>query len=304
MPVALIILISLTSCTAGGVVKKMLTDRYGSRGDIRDLYNAACGVIAAVIFLLWGGISSLSPFTILLGIAFAAMIILQQITNMLALDCGPLSYTTVLISLSTMIPAVSGALFWNETISVSQIVGMVLLILCLILSVETGGEQKKKSARWLLFCLISFLSNGMIGVMQKIHQTSPYAGELNGFLTVAFAVMFLYSVIAFGVGCLRRRTPAQKPAEKPAEAPAKKPRWLSTAVIFLIGGACLALNHKLNLYLSGVVDAAILFPVLNGGGLLQTTLIAVIFFRERPSLKRWVGLFIGIAAVVFLCNPF
>ncbi len=31
---------------------------------------------------------------------------------------------------------------------------------------------------------------------------------------------------------------------------------------------------------------------------------AVTFFQERPSVKRWVGLLVGIAAVVFLCNPF
>lgn len=296
MAIPIILCISLVACTMGGVAKKYLTDRYGDRADVRHLYNAACGAISAVIFLLWGGMTSLSWFTVLLGVAFGIVITVQQITNMRALECGPLSYTTVLISLSTLIPAVSGALFWDEAITFSQIVGMVLLVVCLLFSIDGRGEEKKTTVRWLVYCLASFITNGLIGVMQKIHQTSAYAAELNGFLIVAFAVTFLYSAAALGLHRIRRPA-AEKETVRPAPG-------VPAVLMFVLGGVCLAVNHKLNLYLSGVVDSAILFPVLNGGGLVLTTVTALAFFRERLTVKRWVGLAIGIAAVVFLCNPF
>lgn len=296
MPIPLIFMISLTACTLGGAAKKYVTNRYGDREDVRHLYNGACGVVAAIVFLLWGGFASLSGYTLWLGAAFGLIITVQQLTNLKALECGPLSLTTVLISLSTLIPAVSGALFWDEAITLPQIVGMVLLVVCLIFSVEGEGEEKKTTFRWLLYCLLSFISNGMIGVMQKIHQTSAHAAELNEFLIVAFAVTFLYSAAAWVWHRFRR--------QKREAAAAERKLNLPVVLVFIAAGLFLAVNHKLNLYLSGVLDSALLFPLLNGGGLVMTTLVALIFFRERLSVRRWIGLAVGIVAVVFLCDPF
>ena len=53
-----------------------------------------------------------------------------------AFDIGPFSYTMVIASLSTIIPALSGFFFFNETISVVQIIGMILMVICFIFSVD------------------------------------------------------------------------------------------------------------------------------------------------------------------------
>ena len=65
------------------------------------------------------------------------------------------------------------------------------------------------------------------------------------------------------------------------------------------GGISVALNSKWNLYLSGVMDSAVFFPIVNGGMVLSA-LAAVLFFRERPAKLRRLG----IASVIFLCDPF
>ena len=72
----------------------------------------------------------------------------------------------------------------------------------------------------------------------------------------------------------------------------------------IASGACAAVNNKFNLYLSGVMDSAVFFPIVNGGGLVLTTLAAVLLFKEKLSKKQWIGVVLGIASVVFLCNPF
>ena len=69
-------------------------------------------------------------------------------------------------------------------------------------------------------------------------------------------------------------------------------------------GVFSAINNKFNLYLSGVIDSAVFFPIVNGGGLILTTISAFILFKERCTKKQWGGLFFGILSVVFLCNPF
>ena len=47
-----------------------------------------------------------------------------------------------------------------------------------------------------------------------------------------------------------------------------------------------------------------MFPIVNGGGLMLTTLTATLLFKERLSKKQWIGLALGAIAVILLCNPF
>ena len=88
------------------------------------------------------------------------------------------------------------------------------------------------------------------------------------------------------------------------ESKPHNPNRMLFVVVMVLSGICIAVNHKLNLYLSGAMDSAVFFPIVNGGGLVLTTLSAVLFFKERLSKKQWLGIFCGIASVVFLCNPF
>ncbi len=85
----------------------------------------------------------------------------------------------------------------------------------------------------------------------------------------------------------------------------KKPitGWLPI-LLLMVNGVCVAVNHKLNLYLSGIIDSAVFFPVVNGGGLILTTLSAVFLFREKLSRRQWVGLVLGMLATFCLCSPF
>ena len=72
-------------------------------------------------------------------------------------------------------------------------------------------------------------------------------------------------------------------------------------LVIIFRGICTAANHKLNLFLSGVMDSAVFFPLVNGGGLVLVTLSALIIFRERLSVKQWISVALGIASVLCLC---
>jgi drug/metabolite transporter (DMT)-like permease len=71
--------------------------------------------------------------------------------------------------------------------------------------------------------------------------------------------------------------------------------------LMLVSGVCGAVNNKLNLYLSGVIDSVVFFPVVNGGGLVLTTLASLLIFKERLRTKQWIGILFGIASVLCLC---
>ena len=66
-------------------------------------------------------------------------------------------------------------------------------------------------------------------------------------------------------------------------------------------GVMSAINHRLNLYLSGVMPSAVFFPIVNGGGLVLTTLSAVLLFKERLGKRQWLGVALGVLSVLCLC---
>ena len=289
-----LLIISMTSALLGGILKKIYAEKCTVSKVSRHGFNIISATMTAICLILINKGYIASPMTLWLGIIFGIITGLQQIFMLKALETGPWSYTSVITSFSTVIPALSGVIFFGEKIDAIQILGMILMGVCIFLSTDFSDNQKGKSVKWMIYCLITFLATGFIGVMQKIHQSTPYKDELGGFLITAFFVAAIYSL--FGV---------HWNLEKGKKKEGLKSVFTAFAVvIMMLCGICAAINNQLNLFLSGVMDSAIFFPVVNGGGLVLTVVSSVILFKEKLTRKQWVGILTGILSVVFLCNPF
>ena len=300
MSIPLTLILSLAAALGGSIAKKYYTDKEPTGLSEGFVFNAVACLSAAVILLCWGGFGASSVFTIVLGVAFGAVTALQGITSIAALQAGPMSYTSVIISFSTLISSLSGVMFFDESLGWAQIVGMVLMLASFVLAAKSDVDEKKANLKWLFLCLITFVATGGIGVMQKVHQSSEYRDELNAFLIIAFVSS---AVLCAFFAALMKRRESRFADEKREEKNGKRQVWLLLGIM-IASGACVAVNNKFNLYLSGVMDSAVFFPIVNGGGLVLTTLAAVLLFKETLSTKQWIGVVLGIASVVFLCNPF
>lgn len=293
--ITMTLILSLCAALGAAICKKYYATIGSHSAADGFIFNAVGSLVAAAVLLCWGGVGLCSAFTVLLGLAFGAVTALQSITNFSALQCGPMSYTSVIISFSTVISALSGVIFFDESIGWAQILGIVLMLVSFALAAK-GGDGKRANLKWLMLCLIAFATTGGIGVMQKIHQSSEYRGELGGFLVIAF--------VSSAVICALFSVLMMKRSKRPVDANAsKKPLWLVIAVMVACGVG-VAVNNKFNLYLSGVMPSAVFFPIVNGGGLVLSTLAALLIFKERLTHRQWVGVVIGIVSVVFLCDPF
>lgn len=289
------LVLSLLAYTFGTVCKKCYTDRRGAELKSAARFSVWSSLAGAVVLLCFGGLSKPSTFTVLLAVAFGATVAIQGIANIAALGCGPMSFTTVIVSFSTLISAMSGVLFFDEQLTPSQIIGIVLMLASFVLAVKPDRSGKRINLKWILLSLVAFAANGGIGIMQKVHQSSAYKDELSLFLIIAFLVS--------AAVCALCMLPLGKQRKQQVATEAATPRWMIPTVMIL-GGACVALNHRFNLHLSGVMDSAVFFPIANGGGLILTTIAAVVLFRERLAKLQWLGIMLGIASVIFLCNPF
>ena len=293
----LLLSFSLFAVVLGSVIKKYYMKVSTNGLTAVFLYNAITGVVSAIIIFIWGGIEKVSLFTLLLGIVFGLVTTIQTVTLLKAVEIGPMSYTTLINSFSTLIPTLSGALFFNEKIELAHVFGIVLMLISFVLSVDTSKNEDSTSIKWLIYSIIAFICTGSIGVMQKIHQSSEYKGELNAFLVLAFVVSFLLATILTFVFSKKEKNAILQKTDN------GKINWLFLGII-VIAGACVAVNNKLNLFLSGVMDSAVFFPIVSGGGLVLTTIAALIVFKEKLTKKQWLGIVIGVISVILLCNPF
>ncbi len=304
IPPAILLILSLLACLGGNWLKNYYSKRIANPLQGYCLYSGVVSLTAALITLIFFDSFSFSPFTLLLGIVFGAVTVLQSLTHLEALKLGPFSYTSVITSLSSIIPALSGFLFWGEPFAWNHALGLVFMAICFIFSV--AKDSKAFSLKWLLFCSLAALSTGAIGVLQKIHQSSKHSGELMNFLFSAFLIASLFSFIVYAV--LRMKNKNANKKEEPLDGEAlladkkstKKTNLLFFG-LFVASGIFVSLNNIFNLYLSGVMESAVFFPVVNGGGLLLATLVSILFLKERLTKRQWLGFAAGIVAVILLC---
>lgn len=295
---ALLLVITLLSGLGGAIIKKIYS-KYSTnttRGAL--FFNAiVSGVCMIAIFIINGFNTKISTFTIIFGIIFGLVTLLQQITNILALKVGPLSYTQVILSLATIIPTFYGVIVNGDELNAFKIVGIILMVACFILSVNFSSTEKKGNILWLILSLIACICTGIIGILQMEHQNSTHKQELNMFLVIAFLVSTIFSVAIFFIIPNKQKEPLfiEKVKQK------NNLLLYIILILFVFSGIFAGFNNVINLHLSGVMSSVILFPILNGGGLILIVLSSFIFFKEKLNLKQWIGISCGIASVIFLC---
>lgn len=278
-----------------GLIRNALSKNHVKNKSDYQVFNAVSSAISALVLIVIAFITKAalpSVYTLLLGVIFGILTALASIFNMRALEVGPLSYTTLICTSSMIIPALSGLVLFGESVGPLKYAGIALMLISVFLSVfQTDGGERKTSFLWLALSLLAMLFSGLIGVMQKIHQSSPHKDELLSFLIVAFIISAVYSI-----GAALYYDRAKKLRCTLNFTPRGPLVWMA-----LVSGTFIALANQINLYLSGVMDSIVFFPVVNGAGLLLSIIASVVFLHERLTKSRWVGIVIGCAAVALLC---
>ena len=290
----ILLCISILITLLYGLLRNLYSKKY-VRGHA-DLYllNTVSTVFSIVVIMaLSAGISKPSLYTVGLGFLYGIATLGSTILILLALKIGPFSYTSVIVSSSMLIPALSGAIFWNESVSVWQYIGVGLIIVTLILSVDSKKGNKQASVKWLLCCLGAFVFSGAIGILQKAHQNSIHKEEINSFLLIAFLISAVFSTVFY---FMNRKQPEQLEDEGKG-----KNRTIAFGVISVVTGICVAMANMFNMYLSGVIPSMFFFPVVNGANVILSALAGIVICKEKMSIKQWCGLCIGVVAILLLC---
>lgn len=246
-------------------------------------------LIYLVMTILEGG--AVSPITLLCGFLWGSVSVITEITYFLAMQSGPLSYTSFIFSASMIIPTLGSAIIWQETISVLQWVGIVLFLIAFYFICVPGSEKGvviKKS--WIPLCLAAFFSNGPLALFIKAQQNELQGAEASAVMMVAFASAMVVSFAAFVFSAPLMKEKLFTPV---ALAGMKKALWPIAGVALSNG-----VSNGIVTYLSSRVAGAWLYPCVLGGSMIIVTLFSALCLREKVNRWGWLGLGIGLAAMI------
>ena len=253
------------------------------------VFNAASYGFATVVALVALIFSEriLSLPTLICAIMYAIVVVSLQTISITAMKSGAMTTTVICVMYGMIIPSVAGPIFWEERLGALQIVGICLMLGSLWLLNKQSSAGERISGRWMILAAIAFLLSGMAGLMEKIHQSTDGRGERVMFVFVACLFMTALSLV--GTFVSRRAAEGGSLAKK--------------IPLGAISGVVIGLYSTVNLTLSGGLDSMIYYPIANGGALLLTVIISRVVFKERLSLRRAVGVVIGLCGIICLSIP-
>ncbi|MBE6674199.1 MAG: hypothetical protein E7596_03720 [Ruminococcaceae bacterium] len=232
----------------------------------------------------------ISKFSIVLSMFFGISVAITQIMQSKAMGNGPASLVSLIYSCGFLVPIFYGLLFWNESVSVYQWFGILLLVISLYLIV-CKGEKGGKSVAWIPFAVLAMLGSGVNAIFQKTHQYSSFADELDLFLVYSLFFSSLFTGIVSLV--IRKRGKSEPELSK-------KQKAIKKVIVPMCLGICVGLLNFINLNLSGKLPSIILFPVYNVGSMLLSSIISSLIYNEKLTKRQGFGFAIGIAAILIV----
>ena len=278
--------ILLLSIIGGLLIQSVAKKIFNQKSDGRGAYLfTAVSVLAAAAFFVVAGEKPYHfqwawvPYSL----GFAVSYGMASIGTFLAIQYGSMSLTSLATSYSLIIPTLYGLLFLNEQGGFFLYLGLVLLMISLVL-INTKKGDMAISFKWAVFALIAFLGNGICSTVQKMQQIAFDGAAKNEFMIVALLVVaaFLFLISLKG----------ERQSWKPC---------LEKGLLWMV--ICGVTNGAVNLFvmiLSGKMATSVMFPLISAGGILLTTFVGTLAFREKLTLKQYIGVFLGAGAVVFL----
>lgn len=278
--VAFLIFLNLFANTIQSINSK----EYTKRKNTSSIYFALISSIFSLIYFL---IISKFNFifdksTIVYSFFCGIGIIGSVVCCNMATRLGSLALTNLIQTFSLAIPTLFGIFFLKEPMGEFTVVGLILLVICLILT-NIKNEKYSVTGKWLFWMSISFFSNGLFATVQKYHQFKTggqFGNELMIFALSFTVIALLIIVLVFD--------------KKDIKTSLK-------STCFPVGhGVMNGIANMSLLLLAPIASASLVYPLLTSSSLIILSLISIIFYKEKLSKRQIIGIILGIISAVLL----
>ena len=221
--------------------------------------------------------------TIILGIIFIIVFNLMAITT----QKNGLSVAAVASKMSVAIPVVFGIIVYKESTHIFKITGIIIALIAVYMtSMKTDNGISIKKVH-LIYPLLVFLGGGIIDTSLKFMETK-YVAKMD--VPIFSATIFGFAaLIGICIVFYKIRTGTFKITLKN-----------------IIAGICLGIPNYFSIYFliqalrNKNLDSSTVFIINNVAILLVSTIIGILFFKEKLILKNWIGIILAIISIVLV----
>ena len=226
------------------------------------------------------------PYAVVMGVLFIASFLAQG----MAVEKVGITITAIMQRMSLLMTVIFALIYFDESISVSKVIGLICAFLSIILVNYKPSNNKVKTDKpsWINLALLSFVfvGSGVIEIiLQYVELEVAGASADPQFIGVIFCVAFVIGMLGLFVGMV-----------------SGKIKWSSKSVL---AGFALGVPNFLAIYfimrsLGAGFEGSYFFPINNVSIIALATLIAFVFFKEKLSNINIFGVVLAVLAITFI----
>ena len=237
--------------------------------------------LSAAMFLL-GGVYSVSPFTIGLGLVTGFLYIGGMYLGMATIGRRGASIAVSASQLSVLLPVSLSVIIFGDMLKMNQLVGVAVALVALpLLAAKIGtGLRDGLDKETMLLLVAQLLVQGFAQFSSKVLVASGFSGERGAFFVATFTSAVL---VTLPIAWRHRKEIARR----------------DLGFGSVVGACNIGGNLSILLALTALAGAVV-YPLVNSGGLLLVTVLAWIIFKEKINRLNAIGIALTLAAVLLI----
>lgn len=250
-----------------------------------------CIAIGFAVIAFQGNISLIAADAKTIAISFASGIMTAffVISWLISVKQSAYMMLDVFLMLGVIVTIICSFFAFGEPIRISQWIGFAVLIIAVGLMCSYNNKIKAKLTPRSVFLLaVCGISNGLADFSQKAFvKLAAGSSAVFNFYTYVFAGLFLAAVYL---------------AAKSKEESSEKPSGIFKSIFPYIAvmSLCLFANSFFKTLAASYLTSAELYPLNQGMGLILSSIMAAVFFKEKLTFKCILGMVLAFAALLLI----
>ena len=202
--------------------------------------------------------------------------------------------TSLSSKLSVVLPTLAGVFLFSETLNFVASMGIVLALVALVLvvggrnpqSIQGNNRKNAHKNNWIVALLpvFIFFGTGTGDILMKVTEQRNTGDDLGFMIAFIYFVALLFGIIIVVYDIMKGKS---------------KWQWKSA-----IGGVGLGVINFFSTssvyYAMRCFDNVVLFPVYNIGVVSLTALTGWLLFKEKLTMRNYIGLVVAVIAVILI----
>lgn len=266
-----------------------------------------CSLTASLFLLIKSGLPTelnLTAFLYIVGYSLCGIIC--SVATISAMSCGQVAMvTTFCLAGGMIIPFIYGIAALGEDAGIVRWIGIIVLCASCLPPIlkKSDGSEKSADIKFVVLCMIVFLTNGMVSVFSKTHQISSNAIGEDSFVMIAALFRCVLSLAVILIIAAIGAAHGKKGVLRTAFWEIGKTKMTAAMfVLLIVFSAAYSVSNTLgelfSLKCMVTMDASVQFPMLSAIVIVLGAVFGRVFFGEKFTKESTATLALSIVGIV------